>query len=234
MMRIFVENFDEKSKTIDLFDENFHYLKNVMRVKIGDNLLIFNEEIEILSQIKSIDKKTISCEFIEVTREKESKSGIHLLSCVVKGDKMCDIVNIAVQCGVESITPVISKNCHIKDFNRNRANLTAKTAIIQSNGMIFPKISDPIKIEDAISLSKNGILMFGDLGQNKQISFENTEKKDIFCLIGPEGGFTDDEVLYLRSVENSVSVKLSKRILRAENATCAILAIANQLNGFKN
>ncbi len=237
MTRIFLDSIDKNAKKISISGEDFHYLKNVMRVKIGSQISIFNEEIELLVNISELEKKICTVAVERVIRIGEILPEIHLFQCIVKGDKMAEIIDIATQFSVKSITPIISQNCYVKDFNYERMKAVAKSALQQSGGLVMPKFCEILKLEKISEfVDKDSIIFFGDLSENaKKISdfipiLSEFRGKKLIGIIGPEGGFDEKEREFLADM-SSIGIKICDRILRAENATSAMLTLLNSIKG---
>ncbi|QED23869.1 RsmE family RNA methyltransferase [Candidatus Deianiraea vastatrix] len=226
-MRCYVENISHNSEEILIEDDEFHHIKNVMRIKNGQEIIVFNNEIEFLCTVLDIQKKSIIVKVVKNTSKTEKKSNIYLMPCIVKGDKMSEIFDIAVQFAVCQIQPIISQNSHVKDINIKRMEAVMQTSLKQSSGMLKSEICNPVKFADIVNIiTEKDCIIYGDLSKNtiKINSINMQSYNKIFALIGPEGGITKDEYQILQTIKNSFGISLSSRILRAENATCAILA----------
>ena len=229
MHRIYYESLDSAQKIYKLIDQDYHHAINVLKLKNGNQVILFSSSYEGLFKIESISKKHADLILIEKLRDAEIIPEIHLLTSIIKGDKMSNIVDVATQFGVKSITPIISTNCYIRDFNYDRMKSVAISALCQSKGMKMPIFNDITKIQDIEKIIHDGAVFFGDLS-NRSINprqINSTNSRKIFCIVGPEGGLTDSEVDFLYSLNNSFGVSLAKRVLRSEIAVGAILSVAN-------
>jgi len=233
MIRIYLENI-ESDNEIEIFDDQFHYLKNVLRVKQNDFIIIFNETIELECKIIIIQKKYCLAKVVNNKNRIEMLPNINLLQCIIKGDKMNEVCNNAVQFGVKEITPIISQNCYVKDVNFNRMDNAMHAALQQSGGMVKTKINNTINISEIKNIvTQNDLLIYGDLsneemGVNEVLEYTKiNDIQKIFVLIGPEGGLTNTETNNLQSISNYFGIKIGSRILRAENAATAMLVMAN-------
>jgi 16S rRNA (uracil1498-N3)-methyltransferase len=231
MHRIYNEELDSTQKTYKLVDQDYHHAVNVLKIKNGDQVILFSSAYEGLFKIENIFKKHADLILIEKLRDAEIIPEIHLLTSIIKGDKMSNIVDVATQFGVKSITPIISANCYIRDFNYDRMKSVAISALCQSRGMTMPVFNNITKIEDIGKIIQDETLFFGDLS-SRSISprkINSTNGRKIFCIVGPEGGLTDSEVDFLYGINNSFGINLAARVLRSEIAVGAILSVANMI-----
>jgi 16S rRNA (uracil1498-N3)-methyltransferase len=231
MHRIYHEELDSTQKTYKLVDQDYHHAVNVLKIKNGDQAILFSSAYEGLFKIENISKKHADLILIEKLRDKEIIPEIHLLTSIIKGDKMSNIVDVATQFGVKSITPIISANCYIRDFNYDRMKSVAISALCQSRGMTMPVFNNMTKIQDIGNIINDETLLFGDLSDRSinPNGINSTNGRKIFCIVGPEGGLTDSEVDFLYSLNNSFGISLAKRVLRSETAVGAILSVANMI-----
>ncbi len=228
MQKYFISDEDFKNKKITN-DDAFH-IKNVMRNKVNDKILIGNNGKCYLALITNISKE-ISFEIIEEKiGNTELPVFVSLFQGYPKADKLSDIIKHSTELGVYEIIPTIMKRSLFKlDDNKKdnkiiRFNKIAKEAAEQSYRMIVPKVLD-ITYLKKIDFSKfdHKILCFEEdakEGKLKSIATILTSLKEndkVAILVGPEGGIDMDEVEYLLQ-QGFISCALGKRILRTETA----------------
>lgn len=230
-IRIYIKDL-KNEEFVKILDKDLHYLKNVLKVKINDEIIIFNENGEFKYLVKDINKNYIHCQFLNFERQSENLPKIHLMQSIIKGEKMSEVIENAVQAGVTEFTPILSDNCYIRNVNIEKLYLNAKTALQQSNGMNMIKINEPIKFAEVKELiNKDDLLLYGNLSAKKD-SINNILNKvklaqQISILIGPEGGFSEREINDMDKMKNSIGIQIGSRIFRAESASLAILAAIN-------
>lgn len=235
MQKYFVSNEDFNELKITSSDV-FH-IKNVMRNKIGDEILIGSNNKTYLAKITNIKDDVINYEI------KEEKIGnmelpvfISLFQGYPKGDKLDDIIKHSTEMGVSEIYPTIMKRSLFKldlkkkESKLQRFNKIAKEAAEQSYRDIIPNVVDIIDLKK-IDFSKYDykILCYEeDAKMNEESNFKrivkSLKKNDkIAVVIGPEGGIDILEYEYLKNL-GFISVGLGKRILRTETVIYYVLS----------
>lgn len=235
--RFYIENIDiNPENTLVTQETDFiHQLKNVFRYKLGQKIHVFNEKMgEIEVEISEIGKKDMSFKYIRhlnnLVDSKETGKDICLYMSIIKNSNFELIVEKAVELGVGKIIPVITERSIKNNLNFQRINKIIKEATEQSGRVDLMKIGDVVDFKNAIKIAKDvsDIVYFGSLDQN---DFINKDKKnnqvEIAIFIGPEGGFSDEELSMFKS-ENINPLSLGKHVLRAETAAivaCGLLSL---------
>jgi len=212
-----------------LSKEHTHYLTNVMRLKRGSNVNLFNKDGEWLSEIVFLDRDRVEVKFLNKIKESLKSTNVELAICLVKKTSMEIILQKATELGIAKIIPIISERTEVKDLNLERAKKIVIEATEQSNQLNVPDIQEPQKLKDFInSLDSNTSLFFADINTEKKIDNKIIEKsKKISVLIGPEGDFSPTEREMILAKDNVISFSLSKNILRTETATISALSLIN-------
>ncbi len=234
MQKYFVSN-DDFLNNIITSDDVFH-IKNVMRGKIGDLIVVSNENEEYLCKLVEIAKEYVKYEKVEkLINNNELPVYVSLYQGLPKGDKLDDIIKMSTQFGIDSVIPTIMKRSIVKvdpskiKNKTIRLNKIAKEAAEQSNRLKVPKVMETIKL-DKIDFSEYDykIVCYEESAKDGEISlFKNVVKslnKDskICVVIGPEGGIDESEVEYLKKL-GFIMVGLGPRILRTEMAILYVL-----------
>ena len=245
MQKYFVSDDDFNSNKITS-DDCFH-ISNVMRYKVGDNILIGNNKKVYLAKITEITKSFVTYQILE---EKIGNTELPVFVSIYqgypKGDKLDDIIKHSTELGVYEIIPTIMKRSVFKLDEKKkeskiiRFNKIAKEAAEQSERLIVPNIPD-IKYLKAIDFSiyDYKILCYEeDARNNELIQFKSLLKKfkkddKIAIVIGPEGGIDKDELEYLNS-KGFISCALGPRILRTETAPLYALSAISYEMELKN
>lgn len=150
---------------------------------------------------------------------------------IIKQDKLMLAINMATQLGVTKIVPLITERCQFRSVNIERLTKCVIEATEQSERLNPPVIELAISIQNYLKKNNNFVLYANEHEKEEnsilKLKSSNKDIADISIVIGPEGGFTNDEIALLASYKNAHSISLGKNILRAETATVAALAQVN-------
>jgi 16S rRNA (uracil1498-N3)-methyltransferase len=218
--------------TLDEFAS--HHALRVMRVKVDDFLILFNGDgFEYRGRVSDINKKTINVEILSKEKNNsESPININLFQSISSNEKMDMVIQKATELGVNSIQPIFTSRSTIKlSLDRTKKRLihwkqVSISACEQSGRSKIPTIKSPIEfdqISEGIKTNSLNLLLHPD-NLEESSNLPNEYSGDINVFIGPEGGFSQDEVLLLKK-QNCINIKLGPRILRTETAPLAIIAI---------
>lgn len=234
--RFIVEDKDviKKENLIEISGEQVNHIK-ALRHEIGENINVNNY----LVKLQKIDKDKIYGEVLgKVCDVGVPNKNITLIQSYLKSDKMEYVVQKAVELGASNIQPVLSKNTVVKLDEKDmvkkqeRLNKIAVEAVGQCGRTDTVNVL-PIKRLCDIDLSFFDLVI---LCHEKAVNSINGIEKyigdayKIAVLIGPEGGFDDNEVDSMSKGKNVVSVVFGKRILRAETASVYMLSILDYLS----
>ena len=237
MSTFFIKNSQIEGNTATIIGSDAKHIKNVLRYKIGDELDICDENEKIyLTRIASISSNEVSLYIIEEkNKNTESPVNIALFQGLPKADKMELIIQKATELGVSEIIPVEMERSivkiDIKDQQKKieRWNKIAYEASKQCGRQKIPKVQNVDNLKNIIEkFSKYDIVLLPyerEYTQNlKQSLNKYTGLKNIAIIIGPEGGFSENEIALLNH-SNVEMVTLGPRILRTETAGIATLAM---------
>ncbi len=238
MHRFYVENFSGNGNTIDITGSDVNHIKNVLRLKDGDEIIVGDGTgNDYTCSIESIEKDRVTAVICDVTRNAaELETKIILFQGMPKSDKLELIIQKAVELGVYEIVPVITKRTVVKIENNKaekkleRYNAIAASAAKQSGRGVIPKVMPFMSFPEALSYAEG-------LDMNI-IPYENAEgmeyarsvikdikgRKTLGIFIGPEGGFAKEEAEAAAAM-GAKCISLGKRILRTETAGLAALSI---------
>jgi|YNPMSStandDraft_2_1061718.scaffolds.fasta_scaffold01335_8 16S rRNA (uracil1498-N3)-methyltransferase len=216
------------NKIVEISKEDRKYIFNVLRLKIGNSIIVID------GKGKSFEAKIIDKNKLEIIEEdkKNIEDPFSLILCqaLLKGEKMDMIIQKTTELGVKKIIPFVSERCILKNTNKiERWRKIAKEASEQSGRNFVPEITDLTNFENLISKIDNGLLFWEK--EEKPLIYLIKEldiSKPIFLLIGPEGGFSEKEILNVRE-KGIKTASLGRRILRAETASIVSLSILNFL-----
>ena len=220
---------------IIILDEfSSHHALRVMRVKVDDFLILFNGDgFEYRGRVSDINKKTINIEILSKEKNNnESPININLFQSISSNEKMDMVIQKATELGVSSIQPIFTSRSTVKlSLDRIKKRLihwrqVSISACGQSGRSKIPTIKSPIGFDrfvEGITTNSLNLLLHPD-NSKESSNLPNKYSGDINIFIGPEGGFSQDEVLLLKK-QNCINIQLGSRILRTETAPLAIIAI---------
>jgi len=246
LSRVYIDAPLKLNALVHLPKETAHYLGNVLRLRVDDELLLFNSQHgEFLARICAASKKSLEVELIEVRRELDAddelnRLGLHLILGLSRGDRMDFAVQKSTELGVTEISPVYTEHGEVRlKPERLEKKLLhwrriAISACEQSGRLTVPSIHSPIPLADLAQGSSANKWMLEPSGSDSipeslvepvaEPMAEPTANRHIDLLIGPEGGFSPAEIDWARDNGFRI-VSLGKRILRTETAPIAALAI---------
>lgn len=229
--RFFCEELDFRQNQFTLPDSVFRHAVQVLRLRTGDSLRLFNGEgVECEAVLMNVAKRSADVQveqFIET--DTESSFPITLLQGISRGERMDYAIQKAVELGVTRIIPVITERCNVQlDNGRSEKRMAHWQGVItsaceQSGRSVVPQLDEVLTLEQALSIPDlaDGIV----LDPMARIGIAQVPKLDaISLLIGPEGGLSDQEVV-LAKQRQFMAVKFGPRILRTETAAAAAIAV---------
>jgi 16S rRNA (uracil1498-N3)-methyltransferase len=204
-----------------------HYLLTVMRCRVGDEVALFNgRDGEWLAVIEAADRRRCRIAIHEQLRPQALEPGPALLFAPLKRIRQEFLVEKATELGVSRFEPVFTRRSVVDRINRARVLSIAIEAAEQSGRLTIPEFELPISLDERLeSWPEDRLLLFGDESGSGAPLLETLRTHgpgDL--LIGPEGGFTEDELAGLRRLDQGVAISLGPRVLRAETAALAALA----------
>ena len=235
-VRIYLDKKLNLGLDLILEKEDTHYLNNVMRLREGDNVFLFNsKDGEFKGEIVSFDKKKIKVRLNSKIENTNKPGKISLIFSLIKSSKLDYLIHKCTEIGVKSFVPVISQKSVAKNLNIKRTEKIIKESCEQSNQLILPVIHEVEKLEKKLkSFDKNSIIFFADINSsNNKIEavHENNKNHEFYLLVGPEGDFSLKERDLLNSMSNCIPISLGQNILRSETAAVVGLTLLNsQIN----
>ena len=230
-IRLYFSDKIQSNLSSHLAKEQTHYLKDVMRLKAGDKLSIFNTQGEWNAVIECYEKNETKIKIMEKVRDKNNEKNIWLAFSPIKQNPLNFLIQKGTELGVQKFIPILSERTVVREINIERIKKIIVEASEQSNRISIPEINKPELLKNFLSqFPKNGSLIFCDINSNEN-SLKNILEKNIeapVCiLIGPEGDFSENEKKMIIDLNQTHSISLAKNILKAETAALSAITIVN-------
>jgi 16S rRNA (uracil1498-N3)-methyltransferase len=211
--------------SVELDAGHANYLGNVLRLKEGGELLLFDGSSgEWLARIANSAKKRMTLVVERKTRETETVPDVQLAFAPVKRAQTDWLIEKATELGVARLIPVLTQRTNSERVRTERLRAIAIEAAEQCGRTVLPDIEEPIALGQLLERrDSERKLYFADETGGEPV-IDTFQPGPALILIGPEGGFTPDERELVRGASNSIAISLGPRILRAETAALAALA----------
>jgi 16S rRNA (uracil1498-N3)-methyltransferase len=224
--RLFVRQPLSDGVRVELDASQANYLGNVLRVTAGGELLVFDGSSgEWLAQIAEVGKKRMSLSVRRRTRESETIPDVWLAFAPVKRAQTDWLVEKATELGAARLLPVMTQRTVAERVKLERLENIAVEAAEQCGRTRLPEIAEPLTLEHLLEHRDSVRTLYFADETGGEWAPDAFTAGSCMILIGPEGGFTDDERAIIRVAPNSVPISLGPRILRAETAALAALAV---------
>jgi len=230
-IRLYFSGKIQSNLSSHLTKEQTHYLRDVMRLKTGDKLSIFNTQGEWNAIIESYDKNETKIKIMEKVRDKNNEKNIWLAFSPIKQNPLNFVIQKGTELGVQKFIPILSERTVVREINIERVKKIIIESSEQSNRISVPEINKPESLKNFLSqFPKKASLIFCDINSTEN-SLKNILKKNIeepVCvLIGPEGDFSENERKMIIDLNQTHSISLAKNILKAETAALSAITIVN-------
>jgi 16S rRNA (uracil1498-N3)-methyltransferase len=228
-LRLFVEVQLADGVRLRLEPSQSHYLLHVMRARTGDHASLFNgSDGEWLAQIVETTRRecTLACE--RKIAEQGKDDDLWLVFAPIKKTPADYLTQKATELGVSVLQPVITRRTIVHRVNTERMRANAIEAAEQSGRTTVPEIREPLELQRLLAgWSQGRRLLFCDEAGGLPIghALSGQSASPWAVITGPEGGFDDTEREMIRALTATVPASLGRRILRADTAALAALAI---------
>lgn len=226
--RLFIDELLSVDQVLMIDGPAFHYLCRVMRRNVGDHIKCFDDRSgEYLAQISAVDKRRCTLSIIEKLKEREQVPDLWLCAAPIKRDRWYMMAEKACELGVAALVPVQTQRTVIDKIKDEKLRHYMIEAAEQCERTALPEIQPLQKLNAFLrNFPDDRTLYFCDErgGEN----FARAIGKNVrsaAILIGPEGGFTDEENTAIRVHPSAVAISLGPRILRAETAAIASVSV---------
>ncbi len=230
--RLFVRSSLAAGARAELGAAQVNYLGNVLRLKQGGELLLFDGQSgEWLARIADAGKKRMTLIVERRTREAESVPDVWLAFAPVKRTQTDWLVEKATELGAARLLPVMTRRTVAERVKLERLQSIAIEAAEQCGRTVLPEIAEPVALAKLLeSRDPTRTLYFADENGGEPVTAAFGPGPALI-LTGPEGGFADEERASIRASANAVPISLGPRILRAETAALAALSAFMALAG---
>lgn len=230
MQRLYVTADLTAGKRADTGPEAVNYLANVLRMKDGDEILAFNgRDGEWRAALRFESKKKLFLEPLEQTRDQPAAPDLIYCFAPLKQGRLDYLVQKAVEMGAGVLQPVITQHTQVARIGVERIEANAIEAAEQCGVLAIPPTREPVKLDKLLEgWGCERRLIFCDEGHdthNPLPLLQSLPRGPLGVLIGPEGGFSDQERQILRKLPFVTAIPLGQRILRADTAAVAALAL---------
>lgn len=233
--RLYVEAPLGEGVSVPLDSAQSHYLGTVLRLKSGGRVLVFNGRDGEWSATLVLVKRTAALDVGAKTREQSSPADLHYLFAPLKTARLDYVVQKAVEMGVSRLQPVLTRHGQVARVNTQRMRANAIEAAEQCGILSLPDIEAPVPLARLLAERDAGrLLVFCDEDSevaNPAAALSGLPHSPLAVLIGPEGGFAEDERTALLRLPNVVRLSLGPRILRADTAAVAALTLVQTFVG---
>ena len=230
MQRLYVPHDLRQELEIEADPQQAHYLVNVLRLAEGAQLLLFNgRDGEWLARIAAIAKKRVSLTPVMQTRMQPAHPDLVYCFAPLKQGRLDYLVQKAVEMGAGVLQPVITQHTQISTVGIDRLKANVIEAAEQCGNLAIPRVLETVKLDRVLWEWEPGLqLIFCDesADSNNPLPILNAiASRKLGLIIGPEGGFSEDERRQLRALPFVTPIPLGPRILRADTAAVAALAV---------
>ena len=243
MSKFFVRDEQIDNDIIKIQGQDVNHIKNVLRQKVGDEIIICNSDKEntYLCDITKIEKELIECKIVRGLEDFKSNIKVTIMQGLPKKDKMDLVIQKSVELGCYDIQPVDMERCIVKYEEKDkkkkieRWQKISEVAAKQCDRNFIPKVNEIKTLKSVCKiLGEYDIVILAYEKEEKTklkevlktIKEKYGEKEiKIAVIIGPEGGISPKEVEMIKENDNVITVTLGKRILRTETVALNVLSI---------
>ncbi|MFL6844591.1 MAG: 16S rRNA (uracil(1498)-N(3))-methyltransferase [Allosphingosinicella sp.] len=222
--RLYVPQTLAEGAALTLDGPPANYLANVLRLGSGDQVKLFDDHTgEWLAEIAEAGRKRVTLLVGERLRERETVPDLWLLFAPIKRGRIDWLVEKATELGVARLVPVLTRRTVVDRLNLDRLRAHVVEAAEQCGRTALTELTEPRKLETVLAdWPADRALSFADEAGGEPL---HPGPGPAAILIGPEGGFTDEERAAIRALPQARPISLGPRILRADTAALAAVAL---------
>ncbi len=233
--RLFVDLPLQPRAEITLAAEQAHYLGGVLRLVAGDAVTVFNgADGEFLAHVAEAAKKKMVLRLEKQTSAVQPPANIDYLFAPLKHSRLDYLVQKATELGARRLRPVITARTIAERVNLDRMRANVVEAVEQCNQVFVPEVLEPVPLNAALlNWDAGRVLIYCDetAEPGNAVAALAKLKTPAAILVGPEGGFTVEERAMLKALPYVTAISLGPRIMRADTAGVAIMALAQAVLG---
>lgn len=235
LQRLFVPDGLSEGAEITLASEQGHYVSNVIRLGIGDALLVFNgRDGEWLAHRSEGHKREVRVTCEKLMRPQPHGGDLHYAFAPLKHARLDYMVQKAVEMGVSRLTPVVTRFTQVHRVNVERMQANGVEAAEQCGILSLPHVDEPLPLDRFLAGLGDRVLVFCDEDapvEDPIGALRAGPEGPLSVLVGPEGGFSPEERAMLRARPAIIVLSLGPRVLRADTAAVAALALVQACRG---
>ncbi len=239
LQRLFVKAPLRAGAEVELAAPQAHYLVNVLRLKGGDKLLVFNgKDGEWQAEVKVTGRKRAGLLLGQTTRAQTGGPDLHYLFAPLKRARLDYMAQKATELGASELRPVITRRTVAERINTERLLANAIEAAEQCGILHVPEVQEPAKLAQVLGAwDADRLLIFADEQAEPVSPLAALEAaaargpRPLGVLVGPEGGFDTEERALLLAQPFVLAISLGPRVMRADTAAVASLALVNAVLG---
>ena len=230
--RLFVDQVLAPGASFALPPAQSHYLNGVMRLKVGDSLRLFDDQTgEWLARVTDASRKMVTVLVERQTETRESVPDLWLLAAPIKRGRIDWVAEKACELGVAKLGFVLTRRTVVDRMNLDRLRAHMVEAAEQCGRTALPQLDEPVSLANLLAgwPPERALIFCDEAGGGPFL--ESVKPGPAAILIGPEGGFAPEERDRLRAHPAAIRVSLGPRILRADTAAVAAVALWQAIAG---
>ena len=201
-----------------------HYISKVMRIKVGENFILFNQSGEYKAKVENLVKGFVEFSIVKKLRSADASKEIWLAFTPIKLNYLNLMIQKATELGVTKFMPIITERTIVRKINEKRIRKIIIEASEQSNRLNLPELDKLKNLDEFIKENAQTLVIFGDLNSNnKKINIKGSDP--ICILIGPEGDFSVKERENISKLKKIIPLNINQNILRSETAAISMISI---------
>ena len=201
-----------------------HYISKVMRIKVGENFILFNQSGEYKAKVENLVKGFVEFSIVKKLRSADASKEIWLAFTPIKLNYLNLMIQKATELGVTKFMPIITERTIVRKINEKRIRKIIIEASEQSNRLNLPVLDKLKNLDEFIKENAQTTVIFGDLNSNnKKINIKGNDP--ICILIGPEGDFSVKEREKISKLKKIIPLNINQNILRSETAAISMISI---------
>jgi 16S rRNA (uracil1498-N3)-methyltransferase len=234
--RLYLESELKEGAIIPCSRDQANYLRNVLRLSASDEILVFNgHDGEWRARLAEAGKRSCTLEPVEQVRPQQTGPDLDYLFAPLKRARLDYMVQKATEMGVARLRPVLTRHTVAERVNLDRMRANVIEAAEQCGVLRLPEVREPDRLEDVMATwEASRPLVFCDEGAEPKdpvAALSTVRRGPVGVLVGPEGGFSAEERALLLAKPYTVRLALGPRVLRADTAAVAALALVNAVIG---